>query len=177
VDLAAAQHNYAERMKRIKRQTEEMAELGLISVREGAKLLKCDWEASPRPTRVNAVDFWGYKTKLRLIKQLGYTEAYRDFNVKKSFHLNEGSHLYLSSSNSPLHQVSTSLLRSSCPVSPSLSDQQPPLLKLRQVPNTHNVNALVQEAKRLDVLEKIIGDCDQFKIGRVQRKRVPSDDD
>ena len=142
------QRKYAKRMRRLKHQTQELIDLGLVSTRKA----HIDLESSPRPNRVTTAEFWGEKAKMRLIKQLGCTEAYRDIEVRKAIHRDDGGYCRLSANSTPVRQCSASLLRRSCPTSPTAIDALPKLVKTSSVHNT----------RRIGSIHKIIDDCEQL---------------
>lgn len=154
------QRRYAKRMRRIKQQTQELVELGLISTRN----THLDLESSPRPSRVTTAEFWGEKARLKLIQQLGFTEAYRDLETRKAVQRSDGTHLRLSANSTPRHHTSVSALRRSCPTSPTFSESLPRLTKLpsSQFPN------------RIGSIHKIIDDCDQLLIDNGKSRHAPT---
>lgn len=152
---------YAQRMRRIQRQVQEMAEMGLISSRGNEPLLR-DFEANQAyqpKARVPTTEFWGKKEKMQLIQKLGFAEAYREFQARQ---FTQKAHI-LSPSN-----LLASSLRRSCPTSPSallvpsskISSQVTVTPDATDIPRKLRLRSA--QKPRLTVLSKIMEKCDQF---------------
>jgi len=154
---------YAQRMRRIQRQVQEMAEMGLISSRGNEPLLR-DFEAkqSYQPqARVPTTEFWGKREKMQLIQKLGFAEAYREFQARQS---TQKAHIL-----SPSNLLANSLRRS-CPTSPSAllvpnvkaSGQSTAAATPEATDLPRKLRLRSAQKPRLTVLNKIMEKCDQF---------------
>lgn len=155
---------YAQRMRRIKRQVQEMADMGLISSRGNEPMLN-DFDANkmtPTQKRVQSTEFWGKKEKMQLIKKLGFTEAYREFQARKS--------IQKPMMMSPSALVQTASLRRSCPTSPTAL--LPQTVKSSSQSTANVTPDAADQAKRLQLrsaqkprltaLNQLMAKCDQF---------------
>jgi len=153
---------YAQRMRRLQRQVQEMAEMGLISSRGNEPLLS-DFDANQavqHKTRVATTEFWGKREKMQLIQKLGFTEAYREFQARQ---FTQKAQIL-----SPTHLLANSLRRS-CPTSPSLlvqnmriSGQSTATATPEASDPPRKLRLRSAQKPRLTVLNKIMEKCDQF---------------
>ena len=144
--------NYARRMRRIRKQVSEMAEMGLISSRGNEPLLS-DFDCSKATlskSRMNTAEFWGHKDKLELIKKLGFAEAYRDFEARKSVQKIRVL--------SPAHLKAEEALRRSCPVSPSVMF------------GVTGRSSGESAKPHISALNKIMRECDQFFLEKAANR-------
>jgi hypothetical protein len=144
------------RMRRIKSQMREMADLGLISSRGNEPLIS-DFGPTNSPSthsRTNTAEFWGYKSRMDLIQKLGFTEAYREFEARKS--------VRKSVVLSHAHVETAEALRRSCPVSP-IAGFNPSLKSSARSTATTSPEAQALNPA-VTKLNKIMQNCDFFFI-------------